>query len=143
MRSKHPILTFVIFIFLAGFAYGQQTVTLVCNPAAIDESGATGACYFVGGEDVNPEEFTTFASVGETITWEGQSTSEDDSIDVFMIKYQGGVNVFNREELPGEAIVQGRVERATPDNEPYKYEIRFKVNSTGRLYKIDPIIRSK
>ena len=44
MRSKHPILTFVIFIFLAGFAYSQQTVTLVCNPAAIDESGAAGAC---------------------------------------------------------------------------------------------------
>ncbi len=143
MKSNQPILTLVFFLILAGFAYGQQTVTLICNPATIDESGATAACYFLGGEDVNPEEFTTYASVGETITWVGQSTSEGDSIDVFMIKYQGGVNVFNGEELSGETTVQGRVERATPDDQPYKYEIRFKINSTGRLYKIDPIVRSR
>lgn len=143
MRSKHPILTFVIFIFLAGFAYGQQTVTLICDPAAIDESGATGACYFLGGEDVNPEEFTTVASVGETITWVGQSTSQDDSINIFMIKYQGGVNVFNREALEGEVTVQGQIQNATPEDAPYKYEIRFKINSTGKLYKIDPLIKSR
>ncbi len=143
MKSKHPILTLLTFIILTGFAYGQQTVTLICNPAAIEESGATGACYFLGGEGVNPEEFTTYASVGETITWTGQSTSEDDSVNIFMIKYQGGVNVFNKEELSGESMVQGQIDRATPDDEPYKYEIRFKINSTGKLYKIDPIIRSK
>ena len=82
MKSKHPIRILVFFLILSGFAYGQQTVTLVCNPNAIEESGATGACYFLGGEDVNPEEFTTYASVGETLTWVGQSTSEEDSIDV-------------------------------------------------------------
>ena len=60
-----------------------------------------------------------------------------------MIKYQRGVNVFNREELPGETCVEGTIMRATTDEEPYKYEIRFKVNSTGKLYKIDPIIRSR
>ncbi len=143
MKSKHPIFTLLIFIIMTGLAYGQQTVTLICNPAAIDESGATGACYFLGGEGVNPEEFTTYASVGETITWVGQSTTEEDSIDVFMIKYQGGVNVFNREQLDGEQTVRGQIDKATPDDEPYKYEIRFKINSTGKLYKIDPIIRSK
>lgn len=143
MNSKHPIQTLLFFLILTGFAYSQQTVTLICNPAAIDESGATGACYFVGGEDMNPEEFTTYASVGETLTWVGQSTSEEDSIDVFMIKYQGGVNVFNSEELSGDRFVRGRVERATPDDEPYKYEIRFKINSTGKLYKIDPLIKTR
>ena len=143
MKSKHPIFTLLFLIVVTGLAYGQQTVTLICNPAALDESGATGACYFLGGEGVNPEEFTTYANVGETITWVGQSTLEDDSVDIFMIKYQGGVNVFNREELSGERVVQGRIDKATPDDEPYKYEIRFKINSTGRLYKIDPIIRSK
>ena len=143
MKSKQPILPLLFFIILTSLAYGQQTVTLICNPAAIEASGATGACYFLGGEGVNPEEFTTYASVGETLTWVGQSTSEDDSVDVFMIKYQGGVNVFSREELSGDSSVQGRVERATPDDEPYKYEIRFKINSTGKLYRIDPIVRSK
>ncbi len=143
MKSNHSLIFSFFLLLFTGLTFAQQTVTLICNPDQIDESGPVGACYFLGGEDVNPEDYTTYASVGEVITWVGRSTSSDDSIDVFMIKYQGGVNVFNREELPGETSVQGRVERATPEDNPYKYEIRFKINSTGRLYKIDPIIKVK
>ena len=143
MKPLQSFLTLAIAFLFTGFCFGQQTVTLICNPNAIDESGPTGACYFLGGEGVNPVEFTTYASVDEVITWVGQATTDEDSIDVFMIKYQGGTNVFNSNELGGERSVQGRIQNATPEDSPYKYEIRFKVNSTGKLYKIDPLIRTR
>lgn len=144
MKTKNVIFNLVVLLLFSGFAYGQQTVTLVCDSAALSEGAdPTEACYFLpDGEGVNPETYVTVATVGEVITWCGQSTTENDSIDVFMIKYQRGVNVFNKEELPGENCVEGTIEKATPQDDPYKYEIRFKVNSTGKLYKIDPIIRS-
>ena len=143
MKSKNAILIVASCVLFVGFTFAQQTVTLVCNPAIIYEEGPVAACYFLPGEtDQNPETYTTYADVGEEITWVGQSTKEDDTIDVFMIKYQGGVNVFNQEELEGERSVRGTITKATPEDEPYKYEIRFRINSTGRLYKIDPIIRT-
>ena len=144
MKSTNTILSLVVFLVFGGLAFGQQTVTLVCNPALIYEEGPIGACYFLPGEeDQNPETYETIATVGEVITWVGQSTKEDDSIDIFMIKYQGGVNVFNQDELEGETTVRGTISKATPEDDPYKYEIRFRINSTGRLYKIDPIIRTR
>ena len=144
MKSTNTILSFAVFLIFGGLAFGQQTVTLVCNPALIYEEGPIGACYFLPGEeDQNPETYETFAAVGEVITWVGQSTKEDDTLDIFMIKYQGGVNVFNKDELEGETTVTGTISKATPEDEPYKYEIRFKINSTGKLYKIDPIIRTR
>ncbi len=143
MKSKNAILTLASCVLYVGFAFAQQTVTLVCNPAIIYEEGPIAACYFLPGEtDQNPESYETIATVGEEITWCGRSTSDDDSIDIFMIKYQRGVNVFNQEELSGENCVQGKIMRATPEDEPYKYEIRFRINSTGRVYKIDPIIKA-
>jgi hypothetical protein len=143
MKSTNTLLSLAVFLLVGTFAYAQQTVTLVCNPALIYEEGPIGACYFLPGEeDQNPETYETVATVGEVITWVGQSTKEDDTIDIFMIKYQGGVNVFNQEELEGENTVRGTINKATPEDEPYKYEIRFRINSTGKLYKIDPIIRS-
>lgn len=143
MKSTNTFLSLAVLLLFSSFAFSQKTVTLVCDPTTIDEAGATGACYFLPGEeDQDPETYTTYANVGEAITWCGQSTTEDDSIDIFMIKYQRGVNVFNKEELPGEKCVEGTIINATTDDEPYKYEIRFKVNSTGKLYKIDPIIRT-
>jgi len=144
MKSTNTILSLAVFLIFGGLAFGQQTVTLVCNPALIYEEGPIGACYFLPGEeDQNPETYETIATVGEVITWVGQSTKEDDTIDIFMIKYQGGVNVFNKDELEGETTVTGTISKATPEDEPYKYEIRFKINSTGKLYKIDPIIRTR
>jgi hypothetical protein len=144
MKSTSTILSLVVSLIFGGLAFGQQTVTLVCNPALIYEEGPIGACYFLPGEeDQNPETYETIATVGEVITWVGQSTKEDDTIDIFMIKYQGGVNVFDQDELEGENSVRGTISKATPEDEPYKYEIRFKINSTGKLYKIDPIIRTR
>ena len=143
MKSKHPILTLLTFIIMTGFAYGQQTVTLICNPIELGDSDPTEACYFLGGEGVNPMDYTTVAELGEEITWIGRSTSDEDSIDIKMIKYERGINVFDKDSIQGERIVRGRIINRTTEDQPYKYKIFFKVNNTQRMYRIDPLIRTR
>jgi len=143
MKTKYSFLSLVFLLVFTCVTYAQQTITLVCNSERLSEESPTEACYFVGGEGVNPEEFTTYATVGEEITWVGESSTEDDTIDITMIKIKRGRNIFDSDELPGERSVIGQIMRATPEDDPYVYRIFFKVNSTGKNYQIDPIIKVK
>lgn len=88
------------------------------------------------------EAFTITVEDGSTIIWEGVSTSNDDTIDIFMIKREKGPRIFSSDEIPGNSNgrAQAVVNRQT-SGEPYKYKILFKVNGTGRMYKIDPKIK--
>lgn len=145
MKSqKRYYLTLLCAFLFSGIMYAQDQIDVIlrCNVAALNDGAAPStACRFVNQDPNTPtEEFTTYAEIGDTIIWSGESTDGSAAIDIRKIKYDRGTNVFNKTDLDGETTVVGSIKRKTNGND-YKYKISFKVNNTGTMHSIDPKIR--
>jgi len=142
---KTLFVSVVFLLFMSHLTYAQDAnkyLTLRCDIQALQDGEAPYlACQFTVQEpDTDTREFTTEVNVGDTILWEGVSSDESGEIDIMKIKYAGGTNVFDKDELDGTTTVSGRVRRNTKNKPDYKYIISFKINGTGKMYSIDPKI---
>lgn len=142
MKSRVPIFLILLFtVLLFNKSYGQEehTVTLICDVAALENSPAHEACSFSDQEPgTDSRDYTIYVTVGDSIFWNGESSDGDAAIDIKKIKYDGGTNVFDTDEIDGSTTVIGLVKKSTKGQDDYKYKISFKVDDTGKMYTIDP-----
>lgn len=131
--------------------FGQtHVITLNVNTAELtkDNVNSDEITYFTAPDtqiDVEspPEAFEITVEDGSTIVWEGVSTSSDeDMVDIFMIKHVNGPRIFSSGDINGNGNGKARgVVKKQQSDEAFKYTILFKVNRRGRMYKIDPKIK--
>lgn len=134
MKTIRPFLSLLLF-FCATIMMAQQTATLVCDIEALQAgSEPSDVCYFAEDPDINPQDFTLDVYVDEEITWVG-----DEPIAIRKIQHYGGTKVFKKDP-EGDGEVRAKPNKKT-DGRPYRYKIHFKINNTGKNYKIDPIIK--
>jgi len=143
MKNRKQLFN-LIAILLLSFSiksYGQaqtHTVTLHVNTAEINQRNMSTTCNFGQAEGISNEDFTIEVNVGDTIIWQGVSSSSDtDVVDITKIKYERGTNVFNGEEYDGTSTIVGKVLRET-GGQDYKYILSFKINGKRATYSIDP-----
>ena len=141
MKSSASRTFFFLLFAFAGMQLSAQqgetrVITLVCDSAQLPQSGqAQNACYFEGGQDINPKEFLSYANVGDEIIWEAFDSAQQFTIVITKIRRMGGTNIFDSEEVPG----RGRAQRRT--DQDYRYAVHFTLDGTNRNFIIDPKIR--
>lgn len=141
MKSSASRTFFFLLFAFAGMQLSAQqgetrVITLVCDSNQLPQSGpAENACYFQGGQDVNPKEFLSYANVGDEIIWEAYDSTEQFTIVVTRILHLGGTNIFDAGEVPGRGRAQRRTDR------DYRYAIHFTLEGTTRNFHIDPKIQ--
>lgn len=127
------------------------TVTLYVDTRAVTNQNTQQTCNFGQDAEISNEEYTIQAAVGDTITWEGRSSvNENDVVNIKSINHEGGKNVFNKNVLIGDGgspeKVVGKVVGATGSTprDRYKYKLSFKVTTDGQnrngTFHIDPKI---
>ncbi|MGI9531531.1 hypothetical protein [Lutimonas sp.] len=143
-NQKRYYLSILCAFLFTGIIYAQDQigVTLRCDVAALNEGeDPATACRFVDQDpSMTTKEYTTYAEVGDTIIWKGESTDGSAAIDIKKIKYERGTNVFNKTDLDGTTTVVGSIVKKT-NGKDYTYTISFKINNTGKMHSIDPKIR--
>lgn len=127
----------------------NRIITLNVDTDNINRRNIDSTCNFGQPKGVSNKDFTIEVKIGDTITWEGISSSTgDNTVDITKIKRQKGKNIFdkdsligkgkNRKKVIGKALYSTEVNNKHKD---YKYKISFKVNKKGKPYFIDPKIR--
>ncbi|WP_282124463.1 hypothetical protein [Algibacter mikhailovii] len=151
MKKTNQIFIVLFILVIGNINYAQTNIiTLHVNTDELTNNNVNSEeiTYFTAPDsqvDVAspPEAFTITVEEGSTIIWEGVSSSNDeDTIEIYMIKRERGPRIFSSDEIQGNGNGRAQaVARMQTDGEPYKYKILFKVNGTGRMYKIDPKIK--
>lgn len=130
---------------ITSLLYSQTVVTLNVDTTEIDKhEDLNMTCYFTGQpEGVSLEDFTIEVVVGEEITWVGQSTVDETTVEIKKIKYEKGVKLLDGDDIDSkgdEKFVKAKVDKGNPADAE-KYTIHFKVGN--KPFKIDPVIRIK
>ena len=124
-------------------------VTLYVNTEQIVKPDVNPYCNFGQPLNINNEDFSIEVNVGDSIIWQGiSSSSPSDTVHIISINHEGGQNIFDRNLLPGDNGVPerviGTVLNPTPEGKEYKYTIAFTVFNNGvkrnGTFHIDPII---
>jgi len=114
-------------------------VTLYVNTAEINNQNISATCNFGQETGIKNEDYTIVVNVGDTIIWEGvSSSSENDIVGITKIKFEEGTKIFDKDVLEGTSTVVGTTIGTTDKDE--KYKISFKVNGSS-TYSIDPKIQ--
>lgn len=120
-------------------------VKLNVDTSQISEDNVDSCSNFGQGPGISNENFLTEANVGETIIWQGVSSSAPttDVVNIIKIKHHGGNNVFKHHELKGKGNpekVSGAVKKHTNgDSETYTLSFNvFNGQIKRGTYKIDP-----
>lgn len=124
-------------------------VTLNVNTGSIVNPDVDAYCTFGQGAGVSNEDYTTVANVGDTITWQGVSSSSPgtDVVNITSINYTGGQNIFDQNVINGNNGNPEKVIATIANNtqgEEEEYTINFTVlNGNTRRngsFSIDPKI---
>ena len=123
------------------------TVTLTVNTAEIAKPDVDDYCSFGQSSGTN-EDYTTVANVGDTITWQGASSSSvTDVVNIVSINYTGDSNIFGQNVIQGNNGDPETVSATVQNNtggEDEIYTINFTVyNGTDQRngqFSIDPKI---
>ena len=151
MKTTNRLFILMTFFILAlsGNSYAQEThtITLYVNTSTVDRHNTDETCNFGQESGVSNKDFTIEVNVGDTIIWEGVSTSSDEVlVNINAINHEGGKNVFNKNKLRGDGQVpekvMGTVIQGAPGDED-KYKISFKMSNRNGTFHIDPVIRIK
>lgn len=123
------------------------SITLNVETRKISENNIDSCSNFGQGPGISNENFSTSANVGDTIIWQGVSSSapETDVVNISKINHHSGNNVFKHHELKGKGHpekVSGAVKNHTNgDGETYTLSFTVFNGQTERgKYKIDPIL---
>jgi len=119
-----------------------HTITLHVDTGSIDQQNIDATCNFEQEAGTSNEEYTVKVRLGDTIIWEGvSSSSEEDVVKIKKIKYVKGPKILNKSELIGETSVVGKVKKGKKDD-VMEYLIEFTVFNNGikrnGIFKIDP-----
>ncbi|MGB5264208.1 MAG: hypothetical protein WBN28_11465 [Lutimonas sp.] len=144
-NDKLSLLLALCLMSMTGLLYSQTVVTLNVDTTEIDKhEDLNMTCYFTGQpEGVSLEDFTIEVVVGEEITWVGQSTVDETTVEIKKIKYEKGVKLLDGDDIDSkgdEKFVKAKVDKGNPADAE-KYTIHFKVGN--KPFKIDPVIRIK
>ena len=148
IRTKTKMITLIgALLLLPAFLIAQttHTITLEVNTTDITRSTIPENARFQGqADDVSNENFTIVVNAGDTVIWEGVSTSNpDDVVNISSINYEGGDRVFDKNRLRGNnetpervigIITEGRRGREN------KYKLSFKMSNHNGTFHIDPKI---
>lgn len=131
------LLTFTLLLF-CNTLIAQETiyVTLNVDTAQVKTQDTQNYCSFKGQSDsVKTLDFTIDAKVGDTIIWNGvSSTSDNELVKIIAVNLDGGTNVFSDDKMRGEnGVVTGKIRKNTSGKEAYKYTVSFKVLNGGKL----------
>ena len=148
IRTKSKLISLVLVCFflpLGILAQTTHTIVLEVNTTDITRATIPENASFVDQPDgVSNEDFTIVVSAGDTVIWEGISTSNsEDIVNITSINYEGGDRVFDRNRLRGDngtpervtgVITEGRRGREN------KYKLSFKMSNHNGTFHIDPKI---
>lgn len=150
MRQSKNLLSILIttFLMVPICLLAQQThvVNLTVNTADIDRRSIADNSSFGQTDDTSNEDYTILVSLGDTIVWQGLSSSNptDHIVNIKSINHVGGARLFDRNVLNGDNGTPQRVigiitEGRSGDEK--KYNIFFKLSNKRGTFKIDPKIR--
>jgi len=122
------------------------TITLYVNTSQINVHNIDSESNFGQVSGISNEDYTTNANPGDTVTWQGLSTaSTSDVVNITAINYEGGQNVFDQNNLPGNGSSPEKVIGVVQNGKAGRtevYTLFFTVfnNGTrrGGTYRIDP-----
>lgn len=152
-KNKHyTSLLILLFCWVTISLQGQveHVIILEVNTADIENPNVNDFCSFGQGPEISNEDYTIEANVGDTVIWQGVSTSSpNDSVEIRTINHQGsrgGRNIFGSNRLTGEnGEVRGLILNTTEEGADYKYKIQFRVYNNGTrrrgTFNIDPKIK--
>lgn len=148
-RTKTNLSIMIIsFLMVPIFLLGQQTrvVNLSVNTADIDNTSIAANSTFGQADDTSNEDFTILVKLGDTIVWQGLSSSNptDHIVNIKSINHVGGARLFDRNVLNGDGGTPERVigiisEGRSGDEK--KYNIFFRLSNKQGTFKIDPKIK--
>lgn len=160
MKTTKKPLTILVFslLYFCGIGYGQDptvTITLFVDTAELGTNNdAPGGCTFkvdppsaiVTNDPNDPKTFTIKVNDGDTVVWEGITTSDKD-VKMKKITYIKGTEIFKSKSIKGETKdgkekVKAKAIKKTLKDKDFEYLIRFRVDGFGN-YKIDPKIQVK
>jgi len=126
----------------------EHYITLNVDTATVTKQNTDSTCNFGQEDGSSNEEFTIYVNVGDTIIWEGNSSSsEEDTVDITAINYKGQPNIFGQNHLNGNGESPEQVEGTVVTGDAgttVKYTVSFKVYNNGvkrnGTYHIDPKI---
>ncbi len=150
MRSTITKLSVLVIAFLMVpiCLVAQQTrvVTLSVNTADIDNTSIATNSSFGQTDDTSNEDYTILVKLGDTIVWQGLSSSNptDHIVNIKSINHVGGARLFDRNVLNGDGGTPERVigiisEGRSGDEK--KYNIFFRLSNKQGAFKIDPKIK--
>tara|TARA_R110001583_G_scaffold1775_5_gene13621 strand:+ start:2482 stop:2958 length:477 start_codon:yes stop_codon:yes gene_type:complete len=153
-KSIFILVIFVILLFSTNcFSQESETyyITLNVNTSVINSQNESAVSNFGQEEGISNEDYTISVNVGDTIIWQGlSSSSPNDVVNISSINYEGGKNIFNRNRLSGNGQVPEQVVGTVVIGnvgEFIKYKLSFTVLNDGRrrggTYHIDPKILIK
>ena len=113
---KLSLLMALCLISLTSLLNAQTVVTLNVDTSEIDKhEDLNMTCYFTGQpEGVSLEDFTIEVVVGEEITWVGQSTVDDTTVEIKKIKYEKGVKLLDGDDIDSNG--DEKFVKANPNN---------------------------
>ena len=122
----------------------NETITLnVDTSVNLTPQNVDDYCNF--GQSSGPnEDYTTDVSVGDTVTWQGQSSTQPTvTVNITKIQYDGGSDVFGASVINGSGspeTVVGTTENDTGGDDE-TYSIFFTVSNQNGTFHIDPKIQ--
>ncbi len=150
MYKKSSLFILFTLMFSSVFMTAQEehTITLYVDTQNVSIEKLESTCNFGQEPGMPNENYTIYVEKGDKVTWKGvSSTSERDKVEITMIKYSSGTNLFGREKLKDEnGVVTATITNGKTD-QYVKYDIYFKVQRNGswlrQEFPIDPKLRIK
>lgn len=149
-NSPFRILIICLLCFTAHLSQAQvrRTITLKVNTTEITRKSVNENCSFGQPSRISNEDYTIEVKLGDTVVWNGISTSsEDDRVEIVSINHEGGARLFNRNVLRGSRGVVSAEVATGKSGDSEKYTIKFIVYRNGEkipgTFKIDPKLTVK
>lgn len=127
--------------------FENTTVTLYVDTANFDKSNISKFCNFGQTDGTSNEDYTIVVNVGDTITWQGVSTSnQEDVVMIHSVRHNRGKKIFDQDEIVGDGKNPRLSKKAlysTRGQESHKYTLRFIIVRNGKrseVFQIDPKI---
>ncbi len=145
------ILPLFLLLFLSENSLSQElhTITLYVNTSALTHNRDVNQYANFGQEaGISNEDYTVLVNLNDDIEWVGVSSSAPDTDLVYItkIKHDKKDKLLNSDDIDGEKVVKGKVNKGKPGEEE-KYSIHFKIvsqtNPQNKTFKIDPVLKIK
>ena len=127
--------------------FENTMVTLYVDTANFNKSDINKYCNFGQTDGSSNEDYTIEVNVGDTITWQGVSTSNQaDVVLIHSVRHHHGKKIFDQDEITGDGKnpkISRKALYSTQGAETNKYVLRFVIIKNGKkseVFQIDPKI---